>query len=194
MYEILHEEAPQDELNFYLSYAKREQKILESLCGSGRFLVPFMEKGYDISGIDLSAEMLDKLKQKSPNAQVFQADITTYSPKGKFDYILITSGSVSLFTDISQCKNILLKMKEILRPEGKFFFAVDTIANICVDDDDYRVPVSVKTEEGFDLVLKSKNHYDEQSQTQFSPGVYELYNGSELLQPKILGSNLEYIN
>lgn len=186
MYEILHKKAPQDELNFYLSYAKREQKILEPLCGSGRFLIPFMEKGFDISGIDLSVEMLDKLKQKSPNAQVFQADITTYSPEGKFDYILITSGSVSLFTDISQCKNILLKMKEILRPKGKFVFAVDTIANRCVDDEDYKVSVSVKTEEGFDLILKSKNHYDEQSQTQFSPSVYELYNGTELLQQEFM--------
>ena len=36
--------------------------------------------------------------------------------------------------------------------------------------------------EGFDLLLKGKNHYDETSQTQFSPSIYELYNGAELLQ------------
>ena len=34
MYEILHAEAPQDELNFYLSYAEKGKKILEPLCGS----------------------------------------------------------------------------------------------------------------------------------------------------------------
>lgn len=66
MYEILHAEAPQDELNFYLSYAEKGKKILEPLCGSGRFLVPFVERGLDISGIDLSNEMLQKLKQKLP--------------------------------------------------------------------------------------------------------------------------------
>lgn len=32
------EKAPEDDLNFYLSYAKKEEKIL----GSRRFLVPFM--------------------------------------------------------------------------------------------------------------------------------------------------------
>ena len=32
MYEILHKKSPQDELNFYLSYAKRGDKILEPLC------------------------------------------------------------------------------------------------------------------------------------------------------------------
>ena len=36
MYEILHKQAPQDELNFYLSYAEKGEKILEPLCGSGR--------------------------------------------------------------------------------------------------------------------------------------------------------------
>ena len=51
MYEILHEKAPQDELNFYLSYAEKGKKILEPLCGSGRFLIPFMERGFDICGM-----------------------------------------------------------------------------------------------------------------------------------------------
>ena len=88
MYEILHVEAPQDELNFYLSYAEKGKKILEPLCGSGRFLVPFVERGLDISGIDLSNEMLQKLKQKLPEAKVVQADIMKYSPREKFDYIL----------------------------------------------------------------------------------------------------------
>ena len=38
LYEILHKEAPEDELNFYLSYAKQGMKILEPLCGIGAFL------------------------------------------------------------------------------------------------------------------------------------------------------------
>ena len=69
MYEILHREAPSDELNFYLSYAQAGKKILEPLCGSGRFLVPFAQKGLDIFGVDSSREMLDKLQAKYPAAK-----------------------------------------------------------------------------------------------------------------------------
>ena len=72
MYEILHREAPQDELKFYLSYAEKEMSILEPLCGSGRFLVPFLESGYNISGIDLSTEMLSKLKEKAHMQKYFK--------------------------------------------------------------------------------------------------------------------------
>ncbi|MFG6369337.1 MAG: class I SAM-dependent methyltransferase [Lachnospiraceae bacterium] len=182
MYEILHEQAPQDELNFYLSYAEKGKKILEPLCGSGRFLVPFMERGFDICGIDLSGEMLNKLKQKVPNAKIVQADILEYSSRELYDYIFICSGSMSLFTDMNLCNRILEKMKDMLAPKGKFVFAVDTVANRCLDNKDYKTSVSVKTKEGFDLILKSKNYYDEQSQTQFSPTIYELYNGTQLLQ------------
>jgi len=185
MYEILHAEAPQDELNFYLSYAEKGKKILEPLCGSGRFLVPFVERGLDISGIDLSNEMLQKLKQKLPEAKVVQADIIKYSPREKFDYIFISSGSVSLFTDTDLCKQILCRIKEWLSPMGKFVFAVDTIANRCTDDNDYAIAVSVKTKENFELVLKSKNHYDEQSQTQLSPGIYEMYSDTKVLRNKL---------
>lgn len=182
MYEILHEQAPQDELDFYLSYAEMGKKILEPLCGSGRFLVQFLERGFDIIGMDLSEEMLQKLKQKAPNARVMQADIISFTAEEKFDYIFIPSGSISLFTDMKMCRNILRKMKELLAPGGKFVFAVDTVFDKCNEDRDYKTSVSVKTKEGFDLLLKGKNHYDEVSQTQFSPSIYELYNGTELLQ------------
>ena len=130
MYEILHKQAPQDELGFYLSYAEQGKKILEPLCGSGRFLVPFLERGFDISGMDLSEEMLEKLRQKAPGAKVIQADIINCSVREKFDYIFIPSGSISLFTDMSICRNILRKLKGLLAPRGKFVFAVDTVFDL----------------------------------------------------------------
>ena len=130
MYEILQEQAPQNELDFYLSYAEKGKKILEPLCGSGRFLVPFLERGFDISGMDLSGELL--------------------------------------------------------APGGTFVFAVDTVFDRCEEDSDYKVNVSVKTKEGYDLILKGKNHYDEKSQTQFSTSIYELYRGAELLQSETM--------
>ena len=141
-----------------------------------------MERGFDICGIDLSCEMLEKLKQKAPDAKIVQADILEYSSSEKYDYIFISSGSVSLFTDMNLCKKILAKLKEMLAPAGKFVFAVDTVADRCENDSDYKTAVSVKTEQGFDLLLRSKNYYDEETQTQFSPSIYELYNEATLLQ------------
>lgn len=162
MYEILHDKAPQDELDFYLSYAEKNKKILEIMCGSGRFLVPFLEYGYNIRGVDFSVEMLEKLKLKVPEADVEYADIAEYTTNEQFDYIFISSGSVSLFTDMNLCQKILKKIKGLLASAGKFVFAVDTIAAKCLDNDDYETSVSVKMKNGFDLVLKTKNYFDVQ--------------------------------
>lgn len=182
MYEILHSEAPQDELDFYLSYAQKGLSILEPLCGSGRFLVPFLEKGLNITGVDNSQEMLGKLLEKAPDAAVVQSDLEEYQTSERFDYIFISSGSVSLFTDMNACKNILSNMKKLLKEGGKFVFAIDTVTTRCPDSDEYKVGVTVETKEGYQLVLKSKSYYEEATHTQFSPSLYELYNGEELLQ------------
>ncbi len=182
MYEILHAEAPQEELGFYLSYAKAGQKILEPMCGSGRFFAPFAERGYDITGVDLSEEMLERLRRKVPDAKVTRADLTEYDPGEKFDYIFIPSGSLSLLTDLSLCKAVLGRLKELLADGGKLVFAVETLGCRCPDDTDYQTAVSVKTKEGLDLLLKTKNTYDGRTQTQFSPGIYELYRNGELLR------------
>ena len=99
MYELLHSQAPQDELAFYLSYAHPGDRVLELLCGSGRFLVPFVQKGFDITGVDLSQEMLEKLLQKYPAAKVHRCSADAFESEERFDYIFISSGSVSLFTD-----------------------------------------------------------------------------------------------
>ena len=87
MYELLHSQAPQDELAFYLSYAHPGDRVLELLCGSGRFLVPFVQRGFDITGVDLSQEMLEKLLQKYPAAKVHRCSADAFESEER----LITS-------------------------------------------------------------------------------------------------------
>lgn len=182
MYEILHKAAPKEELDFYLSYAQKGQKILEPLCGSGRFLIPFLERGFDIRGMDLSHEMLAKLKEKMPGAHVDEADLIRYAPGEVFDYIFIPSGSISLFTDMALCQKVLARLRELLAPGGKLVFAAEAMAARCSDDEAYRETAAVQTAEGLTLRLKTKNRYEPESQIQFSPGIYELYQGEALLQ------------
>ena len=145
MYEALHPAAPEDELGFYLSYAQRGQRIFEPLCGSGRFLVPFLERGFDVGGMDSSEEMLAKLKQKAPDAQVVCATVEEWRPAaGEFGYLFITSGSLSLFTDADACRAVLRKVRGALRAGGVFAFAVDTVAAREPDSAGYEVGASVK--------------------------------------------------
>ncbi|WP_010298057.1 class I SAM-dependent methyltransferase [Clostridium senegalense] len=182
MYEILHEKAPEDELAFYLSYATSKMKIFEPLCGSGRFLIPFYESGFNIKGLDLSKEMLSKLTEKLPEAQVTNISLENYNPKEQFDYIFISSGSVSLFTDMNICKSILQKIYTLLKKGGKFVFAVDTVANKGQNEDEYKIIEKVKTRNGLDLVLKTKNIYNPTNKILYSPSIYELRDNEKIIK------------
>lgn len=186
MYERLHEDAPAEELAFYLSYARPGMKILEPMCGSGRFLAPFMDRGLDIRGVDRSGEMLAKLREKAPGARAVQGDLADYAPGERYDYIFIPAGSVSLFTDMDQCRAALAGLRGLLAPGGRLVFAVDTVANRCPDDGDWRLDAEVEAGAGQCLRLHTKNRYDPRTQTQFSPGRYTLCAGERVLREEFM--------
>ena len=55
----------QRDIEFYTNWAySRGGTMLEVACGTGRILVPALEMGADIEGIDISPEMLDFCRQK----------------------------------------------------------------------------------------------------------------------------------
>lgn len=181
-YEVLHAAAPEDELAFYLSYARAGDKILELMCGSGRFLVPFMERGFDITGIDLSEEMLSALYRKTPQAHAFKGDILEFSSDVLYDYIFISSGSFSLFTDAETADRVLVKLRSLLAPHGKMVIAAESMAGACNGDGSYRLVSAMPFDDGGELRFSSMDRYDAKTQTQYSPGRYELYRDGELVE------------
>lgn len=186
MYELLHPIADEDELNFYLSYAQENMKILEPMCGSGRFLLPFKQKGFDIEGFDLSKDMVDELLKKDSSITVKTSDIDNYYSNHQYDYIFIASSSFSLFVNEEQINNALLKVKTLLKPNGLFVFGIESIYSDRTEIKEYKERCKGKTSEGYDLVLKTKQHYCSETSVLHMPNLYELYDGSELLQSETM--------
>ena len=71
--------------------------------------------------------MLGRLRKKTPNACVIQADLLAFAPEERFDYIFIPACSIGLFTDRSDLEQILKKLCRLLVPGGLLVFSVDTI-------------------------------------------------------------------
>lgn len=118
------------ELEFYLSFVKdKKMKVLEPMCGNGRMLIPFMEKGIDIEGFDISEEMLRvcKIKGQKLNLKpnVSYGKIEEFKGDKNFDLIMIPFGSFSLLPD-GLVKDSLANMKTILKEDGKLLLTVIT--------------------------------------------------------------------
>jgi len=55
----------QRDVPFYLDMAKEtDGPVLELACGTGRILLPLARTGFEVTGLDLSQAMLDKLQAK----------------------------------------------------------------------------------------------------------------------------------
>jgi ubiquinone/menaquinone biosynthesis C-methylase UbiE len=124
------------ELQFYLSYANKNMNILEPMCGSGRFLAVFIEKGFNIDGFDLSKEMLDKCiskikKIKVKNNNILQCcSFEDFSSNKKYDYIFIPSGSFSLIVNISDIIESIKTIERFSSENGKILVELEINENI----------------------------------------------------------------
>lgn len=126
-YDIDKPAAPPDALSFYLRYAERAGgPILEPMCGSGRFLIPMMQRGFDVEGIDASSHMLDACRQHCSQLglapKLHEQFLHELSLDRRFALAFIPAGSFNLITDMDQVKECLRRIHEALLPGAKFVF------------------------------------------------------------------------
>jgi len=66
VYDLSKPAAPENAYAFYRDYAMNANGlILEPMCGTGRFLLPLLEEGFDVQGFDASEHMLQALHTKA---------------------------------------------------------------------------------------------------------------------------------
>jgi SAM-dependent methyltransferase len=105
----------------------RSKTILDIGCGTGRHDIELAKRGYQVKGIDLSSNMLDKAREKAGAAHVsvdFQlADARTYRTDHKFDFaIMLCEGGFSLMETDEMNYQILESASLALKPGGKIIF------------------------------------------------------------------------
>lgn len=125
----------EEELCFYLSLVEKEMNILEPMCGSGRFLVSFLAKGYDVDGFDVSKAMIDRCIDKiaelqiENNSNLQQCGFNEFSTDKKYDFIFIPSGSFCLLTFPGEIKNALSKLEKWSKIGGSIVLELETDLN-----------------------------------------------------------------
>lgn len=112
--------------NFYQEeVAKTNGAVLEVGAGTGRILIPALNNGADIYGIEQSEFMLYKLQEKIPEKEYFRVslqDARDFSIDKKFNLIIAPFRVFGhLFTPEDQLK-ALNRIYEHLETGGKFIF------------------------------------------------------------------------
>src|SRR5215212_9455797 len=98
------DEAPATTLQFYLDgYAKTGGPALEPMCGTGRFLIPFLERGIDIDGVDASPHMLQACREhgeaKGLKPQLYEQLVQEIDLPRRYGYIFMPDSQFALLYD-----------------------------------------------------------------------------------------------
>lgn len=116
---------------FHHYIAKSKGPILEPMCGTGRYLIPYVEEGFNIEGFDASPFMLNalyaKCAQKNLTPKVWEQFLENVDSTKQYDLIFIPDSSFCLFLDIDHIKTCLQKIYSLLHKGGTFVFDLETV-------------------------------------------------------------------
>lgn len=108
------------------------KSVFELGCGTGNHAVLLAEKGYQICGIDLSADMLQLANNRtvklpaeiSSRLRFVQGDVRNIRVNEKFDVVTSLFHVVSYQTTNSDLLDTFVTVREHLKPDGIFVFDV----------------------------------------------------------------------
>ncbi|QBD81384.1 class I SAM-dependent methyltransferase [Ktedonosporobacter rubrisoli] len=129
-YDIEHARFSED-LDLYQNFAEIcGGKVLELACGSGRALLPLAREGYELTGVDTSARMLDLARQRLAEAgleqrcTLVQQDIGTMQLGQKFRLAFVALGSFSHITTRAAQAQALSAIRAHLNTGGTFIIDI----------------------------------------------------------------------
>lgn len=128
-YELDKPEPPPDALEFYSELAHQAGgPIHEPMCGSGRFLLPLLAQGLDVSGSDSSSHMLARCAERARAlglaARLSQQTLESLACEPAPRLLFIPSGSFGLLIDDASVERALEQIYGQLAPGG--VLAVET--------------------------------------------------------------------
>lgn len=99
-------------------------------CGTGSFCLEMAHRGYEMIGIDISAEMLSCARQKALDADAdilfLNQDMTSFELYGTVDAITCLMDSINYITYKNDLKRLFKLAANYLNPEGLFIFDVNS--------------------------------------------------------------------
>lgn len=122
-YDQFFNEVDDQEVEFYKKcIASSPTPALEIACGTGRIMLPLLEKGLQVEGFDSSPEMLEILQQKAfqknLSPTVYQQEMQSLALPKKYGCLFSPLGSFQQISDLSDAYAALYRFYDHLVPNG----------------------------------------------------------------------------
>lgn len=95
------------------------KKVLDIACGTGVLFPDYISRKAEVTGVDISSEMLRIAKGKFPDIQVICADAEEYAFRKDYDAVMIYNA----FPHFPQPENLIKNLSEALKKGGRLTVA-----------------------------------------------------------------------
>lgn len=102
---------------------KKPKNILEIGCGTGSYTKILLNRGYKVTGIDISSEML-KIAREKCSTKFIKEDIKSVKIDEKFDCCLAMFAVIGYIIKNRDIIETLINIRKHLKPNGIFIFDV----------------------------------------------------------------------
>ncbi|QPC46953.1 class I SAM-dependent DNA methyltransferase [Mangrovibacillus cuniculi] len=135
VYDELMEDVPYDHwlthtINQVNIYNENAKTVADIGCGTGTIAIELAKKGYDVTAVDLSDDMLfiasEKAQEQSVSLSLYQQDMRELSDIGPFDVVTIFLDSLNYVTEKEEVIQTLQRVYDILTPGGLLLFDMHT--------------------------------------------------------------------
>ncbi|MCB1112947.1 MAG: class I SAM-dependent methyltransferase, partial [Chlamydiia bacterium] len=108
---------PEVKAKAFLSYLAPKSKILDLGCGPGRDSKFFVDKGYEVIGVDISPQMIALARNSVPQANFLVSDIESLKLNDESIDAIWASASL-LHVSKKAMSGVLENLYRTLKPEG----------------------------------------------------------------------------
>src|SRR6185436_8222831 len=104
------------------------RRLLDVGCGTGKSFLPMLPRGWEVTGCDISASMLELARDKAGDeTHLVRADMRMLPKLGEFDLVWSIDDAVNYLTGEGELELALAGMRENLAPGGLLFFDLNTL-------------------------------------------------------------------
>lgn len=125
----------------FFSRVRAGARVLDLCCGSGHVTKELTRRGYHVTGIDSSAELIALARKHLPDVDLRVEDARSFELEGCYDAALSTFDSLNHILTIDDLGEVFVRTHRALAPDGLFVFDMNLEEAYLADLEDWTVDV-----------------------------------------------------